>query len=41
MYIYTKRGRDEITAGKIALTKELLNLKHKIACTVKTVSVLV
>jgi hypothetical protein len=30
---------DEVQIGKIALTKELLNLKHKAAYTVKTISV--
>jgi len=39
IYIYTKTGRDEIPTGKIALKNELLNLKHKIAHTLKTISV--
>ena len=39
IYIYTKRGRDEIPSGKIAVRKELLNLKHKIFYTVKRISV--
>jgi hypothetical protein len=38
-YIYTKGGRDEIPTKKIALTKESLNLKHKMAYSVKTFSV--
>lgn len=41
IYIYTKRRRDEIQTGIIALGKELPILKHKIAYTVKTIYVLV
>jgi hypothetical protein len=39
IYIYNKRGRDEIPTGKIAFRKKLLNLKHKILYTVKTTSI--
>jgi hypothetical protein len=37
--IYTKRVGNEIPTGKIAPTKELLNLKPKVTYTVKTISV--
>jgi hypothetical protein len=37
--VYTERGHDEIQTGKIALKKELMNLKHKIIYNVKTISV--
>jgi hypothetical protein len=39
IYIDTKRGCDKIPAGKIYLRKELQNSKHKIAYTVKLISV--
>jgi len=39
IYIYTKRGSEEIQRVKIALIKELLNLKHNITYNVKTISV--
>jgi len=39
IYIDIKGGCDEIPAGKSSLRKELQNLKHEIAYTVKTISV--
>jgi len=39
IYVYTKGRLDEIPTGRIAFTKELLNMKHKIIYTVKTISV--